>query len=162
MTLAPGKPVRISVLSTPSHLSIVRSAAEKMCELIGFDSDATGAVVLSIDEAMTNIIKHAYNGEEDKIIEIELSVVDCEGIEGLQVLLRDCGRVVDTDQIKSRDLADIRPGGLGVHIMTECMDELEYSHPEGGGTLLKMVKLLSAQLQPHLQKTSNESEGCEK
>ena len=38
------------------------------------------------------------------------------------------------------DLADIRPGGLGVHIMTECMDSVEFAPADGGGTLLTMTK----------------------
>ena len=45
---------------------------------------------------------------------------------------------------RGRDLDDVRPGGLGVHIMTSCMDCLEFRQAEGGGTILTMVKRLSA------------------
>jgi anti-sigma regulatory factor (Ser/Thr protein kinase) len=51
---------------------------------------------------------------------------------------------VDPSSIKSRDLDDLRPGGLGVHIMNSCMDCLEYRRAKGGGTILTMVKRVSS------------------
>jgi len=135
-------PVRLSITSSPRFLPVVRAAVEKMCEVLGFDSPTTGNVVLSADEALTNIIKHAYQGKPDHPIEIEL-VPLAEPDPGLEILMRDYGPTVDPARIKSRDLADIRPGGLGVHIMTQCMDRVEYSQASGGGTLLTMVKRLA-------------------
>ena len=59
----------------------------------------------------------------------------------LSVIVRDYGKVADRSPIHSRDLDDIRPGGLGVHIMHECMDSVEYlPAPQGGGTILVMTK----------------------
>ena len=144
MTFPPDKPVRLHLLSLPAHLPVVRGAIEKICELLGFDSDSVGGIVLSVDEAMTNIIRHAYDGAGDKPIEVELAVLGRSEPEGLKISLRDYGRVVDPATIKSRDLKDVRPGGLGVHIMTECMDVVDYSPAEGGGTLLTMIKKLPA------------------
>ena len=140
MTLAADQPVLFHIRSTPSHLPIVRAAIEKACRLIGFDEAASGAVVLSVDEALTNIIRHAYNNAADQPIEIELSVTGPPGQEVLQISLRDHGTYVEPEEIKSRDLADVRPGGLGVHIMKECMDHVEYRQADGGGTLLVLRK----------------------
>jgi len=134
------KPVRLSILSTPAHLPIVRAALEKMCEAIGFDPEAVGKIILSADEALTNIIKHAYRGADDRPIDIELAPLGEESLRGLRICIRDYGEHVDPSRIRSRDLGDIRPGGLGVHIMTHCMDELEYRPADGGGTVLTMVK----------------------
>ncbi|HUT56473.1 MAG TPA: ATP-binding protein [Phycisphaerae bacterium] len=136
----PIQPVRLCIRSSPLHLPMVRAAVEKMCEALGFDSDSAGSVVLSTDEALTNIIKHAYKGADDKPIEIELGPVNESGQQALRICMRDYGIAVDPARIKSRDLKDVRPGGLGVHIMSECMDSVEYRHAEGGGTLLVMVK----------------------
>ena len=58
-------------------------------------------------------------------------------------LLRDYGKVVDPAEICSRDLEDVRPGGLGVHIIKECMDSMEYCPAEGGGTVLILTKALA-------------------
>ena len=152
MKLVPRQPVKVSILSCPSHLPVVRAAVEKMCELLGFDSDTAGAVVLSMDEALTNIIKHAYDGAIDKPIDVELIPTGRDQPAGLEIRLLDRGRQIDPDKIKSRDLTNVRPGGLGVHIITECMDVVEFSNRDRGGTMLRLVK----NLQPTEPKESKE------
>ena len=62
--------------------------------------------------------------------------------------LRDYGPAVDPSEIKSRDLADIRPGGLGVHIMNKCMDSVEYQQADGGGMMLIMTKNIPSEKEP--------------
>ncbi|GAH69800.1 unnamed protein product, partial [marine sediment metagenome] len=49
----------------------MRATLGKLCELVGFDRETAGAIILSVDEALTNIIKHAYGGVEDGVIDIE-------------------------------------------------------------------------------------------
>ena len=58
--------------------------------------------------------------------------------------LRDYGTKCDPDCIKGRDLDDVRPGGLGVHIIREIMDEVTYDTGHEVGTELKMTKFLKA------------------
>jgi len=141
MTTTLTQPVRMTILSEPLHLPVVRAATEKLCELIGFSAEVAGSVVLCVDEALTNIIRHAYGNAADRPIEIELvPMPGADGASGLEVRLRDYGPAVDPSRIRSRDLDDVRPGGLGVHIMNRCMDEVEYRAAEGGGTLLRLVK----------------------
>lgn len=142
MKLTPDAPIKMQIYSRPQHLPIVRGAVEKMCELLGFDESSCSSVVLSVDEALANIIKHAYLGRPDGKIEIELASADADG-DAIIVRLRDYGRAVDESQIKSRKLEDVRPGGLGVHIINKCMDEIKFEHPEGIGTLLTMRKCRS-------------------
>lgn len=128
--------LRMKILSDPAELGRVRNAVERFALNAGLDEKAAGDVVLALDEALTNIIRHAYKDASDKPIEIEVTRQD----EKLNVVLRDYGRVADRSRIKSRDLDDVRPGGLGVHIMNECMDSVEYVPAEGGGTRLTMKK----------------------
>ncbi len=100
------------------------------------DEDASN-VVLALDEALTNVIRHAYDGQPDQPIDITIVPMDDE----LSVIVRDYGKVADRAKIHSRDLDDVRPGGLGVHIIHECMDSVEYlPAPSGGGTILIMTK----------------------
>ena len=54
--------------------------------------------------------------------------------------IRDHGRSVDPSSIKSRDLDDVRPGGLGVHIMRSVMDRVEYRKRGLTGMELSMTK----------------------
>lgn len=136
------QPVKLSIFSTPKHLGVVRAATEKLCRNLGFGEDSITQIVLSVDEALANVIRHAYDGAEDRPIEIELAPLGSSPAEGVCVRVRDHGRQVDPGTIRPRSLDEIRPGGLGVHIMTECMDSLEYQPAEGGGTVLTMIKRL--------------------
>ena len=136
--------VKLSIASHPKSLPVVRSAAERMAKMEGFSEQDANELALAIDEALANVIKHGYSGQPDKPIDITLSVLrSSTGDPGLCIVVRDNGRQVDPDTIQSRDLDDLRPGGLGVHIIKTVMDEVEYSCPPDGGMQLRMVKYVS-------------------
>lgn len=138
------RPIKLIIHSCPGQLPVVRATLQRVCEMVGFDDDTIGGVVLSVDEALTNVIKHAYSGDREQTIEITMTPFGATRCEGLRIELRDFGRHVPREQIKSRDLNDVRPGGLGVHIISECMDRVDYAAADGGGTLLTLVKNLPA------------------
>ena len=50
---------------------------------------------------------------------------------------------VDPENIKGRNLADIKPGGVGVHIINSVMDEIDFSRAEDCGMQLRMVKYIT-------------------
>lgn len=129
--------LEIEILSDPSELEHVRQEAESFAIQVGMGEVEAGRIVLAIDEALTNIMRHAYEGVSNMPIEITLLLLAGK----LAIVIRDYGQVVHPSAIHSRDLEDIRPGGLGVHIMYECMDEVEFiPAEEGGGTVLTMIK----------------------
>ncbi len=139
----------MTITSNARSLPIVRSAVEKMASLEGFAADDAHELTLAIDEALANVIKHGYNGQPDQPISISLEPVrSADGRAGLSVAVRDRGRQVDPTTIKSRDLAEVRPGGLGVHIIQSVMDEYNYSCPPDGGMLLEMKKYVSKHVAP--------------
>ena len=139
----PDSSIKLSITSTPAHLPVVRAALESVCKLMGFDEPTGGDIVLAVDEALANVIKHAYQGQSDKPIEITLRSIGGDKT-ALKIELRDWGEQAEPAKIKSRELDDVRPGGLGVHIMARCMTEVNYVHAPDGGTLLTMVKTLPA------------------
>jgi anti-sigma regulatory factor (Ser/Thr protein kinase) len=128
----------LEIPSDPAALAEVRRTIETYVRQCGFDEDAAGRVVLAVDEALTNVIRHAYEGATDQPIHITLLPLR----DGVEVIVRDRGRNVHPSAIRSRDLDEVRPGGLGVHIMNECMDRVEFTPAEGGGTELTMQKRL--------------------
>ena len=81
----------------------------------------------------------------DKPVIVDLSEIEnCkDGAGGFEILIRDFGKQVDPALIKGRDLDDIRPGGLGVHIMESVMDQIEYTCAEDSGMKLRMLKYIS-------------------
>ena len=61
----------------------------------------------------------------------------------LQIVIEDEGRQVDSEQIQGRNLDDVKPGGLGLHIMREVMDKCEFEPREGKGMKLTLEKTAS-------------------
>ena len=135
--------MRVCIQSNPSDLPKVRQAVQAAAGAVGFDQDSIARMVLAIDEAITNVIKHAYQGRNDQRVEVCLTRVRESGIDGIQFDIRDFGKQVDPETICGRDLKEVRPGGLGVHIIRSVMDRVIYTPAEGGGMRLRMIKLLT-------------------
>lgn len=133
--------VDLSILSDPKNLAVVRAAADRMARQEGFAPSEVDGIVLAMDEALANVMKHSYEGRKDCDIHIRLEAIVGEDRRvGLQVTLRDYGKQIDPGQIRGRDLEDVRPGGLGVHIIQTVMDDVEYRRLDDGGMQLQMVK----------------------
>ncbi|MBX3395643.1 MAG: ATP-binding protein [Phycisphaerae bacterium] len=136
--------VVLNITSNSRSLPVVRGAVEQLAASEGFSQTEAHGLVLAIDEAIANVIKHGYGGVADQPITITLSGIRTDlGRRGIAIEVRDKGRQVDPQSICGRDLDDVRPGGLGVHIIRAVMDEAEYSCPSDGGMCLRMVKFVT-------------------
>lgn len=133
----------LRIRSEPSELAQVRACVHEKAELIGFDENAIGEIMLAVDEALANVIRHGYGGACDRPIEIRIERTQDGDRPGLVFTIRDFGRQVDPQAIVSRPLDDVRPGGLGVHIIQSVMDEVTYDPAEGGGMRLTMKKTVT-------------------
>ena len=133
--------VRLEIASQPSLLAGARALVSTIAQRCGFDEIQCGQISLAVDEALCNIIKHGYGCREDGRIWISLS--ECQPQSpGIKIVIEDNAQQVDPDGIRSRDLDDIRPGGLGVHIIREIMDEVSYTKRDSQGMRLTLVKRL--------------------
>ena len=110
----------------------------KISERIGFEALETDKLVLAVDEACTNVIRHAYDNCGDGRIVITFTF----GLDNFEIAIRDFGKGADPATFKGRALDQIRPGGLGLHFIRSAVDRVEYDTPPGGGMLLKMIKLM--------------------
>lgn len=131
-------------LNLPGHaqsLIMVRRAVEAAATSCGFAKEQTQDIVLAVDEACQNVVRHAYDGQGVGDIVVDLRREKGEFL----VLIRDFAVAIDPEQIKSRDLDDVRPGGLGVHFIREIMDNMDYlPSPDGQGNLLRLKKQIRA------------------
>jgi anti-sigma regulatory factor (Ser/Thr protein kinase) len=80
---------------------------------------------------------------------------------GIKIVLEDRARQVALEKIKSRDLEDVRPGGLGVFIIAEIMDEVHYEHREGGGMRLTMIRRVPAPGEGDAAEAARAAASCE-
>ena len=71
----------------------------------------------------------------ERVLEVERDA------DRLVFCLKDFAPPVDLSRIKPRELDELRPGGLGTHLIQEVMDSADFvENPPGCGNLLKMVK----------------------
>jgi len=132
--------LEIRIVSQPRYLCVVRAAVSAAIERYGFDEAACARFMLAVDEAVTNVIRHGYDGADDQPIWVRMNPTDREGKPGFTIIIDDQAKQVEPEIIRGRDLEDIRPGGLGVHIIKEVMDEVEYTKRPDGGMRLTMSK----------------------
>ncbi|HED36231.1 MAG TPA: ATP-binding protein [Gammaproteobacteria bacterium] len=133
---------RIHILSKADRLQPLRLFVERLLSGMGCADKDTRETVLAINEACMNVIQHAYHGDNEGEIIIEFYKSDFD----LVVRMTDFSEAADLASIKSRDLDEVRPGGLGVHFISQLMDRVEYRniHTEGSqnkaGNQLEMSK----------------------
>ena len=78
-------------------------------------------VVLAIAEAAQNIVKHAYSGEPTgDTMRVEISFKENQ----LKIDLYDKGKPAIPQNIKPRQIDDVKPGGLGTFFIGQIMDEV--------------------------------------
>jgi anti-sigma regulatory factor (Ser/Thr protein kinase) len=137
--------LRLELRSNPEMLCVVRGAMAKLAETVGFSNADSRAVVLAVDEALTNIIRHAYGGEGERPIFAELRHVEVERDgqpkQALEITLEDEGSEVDHEKLCGRPLEEVRPGGLGLHFIRESMDTVEFRRIQGRNQL-RLVKFV--------------------
>jgi serine/threonine-protein kinase RsbW len=139
--------LRLELPSDPSLLCAVRGAVERLAESFGFSDAECRAVTRAVDEALTNIIRHAYGGRADRPIEMFFRSVHGQGnhkaADGIEILLCDRGPAIQPDKMCLRALDEVKPGGLGLHFIQQSMDIVEYKRAKGTNRL-RLVKYVRA------------------
>ncbi len=136
--------LEIRIAANPAYLCIIRTVSKMMAQLGGLAEKEIDSVVLATEEALTNVIRHGYGGPCTAPIVVRLEIVAGRADQAgkLEITIRDFGRQVDPECIKSRNLDDVKPGGLGVHIIQSLMDDAEYTCHAEGGMQLRMSKMI--------------------
>jgi len=115
-----------TVNASTQNLSDIRKFVSKHALKHGFSSEQIADIRLAVDEATTNIIKHAYKNDHNQELTIHLEFDD----EKLSVTLTDQGIAFDLKKYKSPDIKKQiekkRRGGMGIHLMKSLMDEVSY------------------------------------
>jgi serine/threonine-protein kinase RsbW len=131
----------LKVDSSLENLSIISDFITKVMRQIGAKGKNISEVQLAVDEACTNVIRHAYSERKD-IITVALEIVD----EDLIVTITDRGKPFEPSSIPPPDLeSDVgerKIGGLGIYFMRKLMDEVSYSFDTEEGNKLTMRKHL--------------------
>ena len=125
--------------ASSEQLCHVRQLVRDVLHAQGCGSDYVDTTVLAVDEATCNIMRHGYCGNTSGDIILQI------GRSGdiLTFRLIDYSPPVETCKVKSRDLDEVRPGGLGVYLIQRIMDTMQFEEPpEGAGNMLVMTRKL--------------------
>jgi len=132
--------IQVDIPSRPDRLKLVRNTVTQVGELCEYDRDVIYDLVIAIDEALQNVIRHAYGNSPNGEIKITISRTKKKFV----VHILDYADSINVKKVKPRDLNDIKPGGLGTHFIHEVMDEVVFlPTPNERGNLLRMVKQIT-------------------
>jgi len=132
----------IVISSSTDNLSLVRSFIEFHGRELKLENKEIAHISLAVDEACTNIIKHAYKDSKNGKIKIKIDKKKNK----LSVKLTDKGSHFDPSIIPDPNVEESQKmkkgGGLGMFLMKKIMDEVEYS-AKGKGNELILIKYIA-------------------
>lgn len=135
-----GRKCKLTVPGRFEYLAAIADfISEAGCEA-NFAQDTIFHVQMAVDEACSNIIEHAYRGQDQG--EIKLSS-ECQEGEWI-ITIQDTGRPFDPCAVPKPNLNikvdDIKTGGLGLYFIHQLMDNVEFTFDDKKGNRLRMVK----------------------
>ena len=124
---------RLVIPSQTRYLNLVTGLAKRAALVAGMDDATAAKVSIAVDEAVTNVILHAYHGEGEHSVELELRFT----AEALEIHILHTGQGIRQDQVVLPDPKEYvkrpRKGGLGLLLMSRFMDEVRFQEDGGSG-----------------------------
>jgi serine/threonine-protein kinase RsbW len=128
---------KVEFSSHTANLALLRRFVREFLKNYPFSEKERMLMVLGVDEACTNVIRYAYRLRDDQLISLRM-----EGLRKcVRMRLRDYGEKVFPDQMKGRSHDLIKPGGLGLHLIRNAFDRVDYIQKRRG-TELVLIKNL--------------------
>jgi anti-sigma regulatory factor (Ser/Thr protein kinase) len=126
------KKQKVEFSSHTANLALMRNCVRQFLNGYPFSEKERLLMVLGVDEACTNVIRYAYRLRDDQLISLHM-----EGLRKcVRVRLRDYGEQVLPHQMKGRSHDMIKPGGLGLFLIRNAFDEVDYIHKRRGTELV--------------------------
>ncbi len=130
----------LKVKSRTENLSSIRDFVSSAASEVNISKDVIENIILAVDEACTNIIKHAYKYSPDGEIIIKIKPSKSK----FEIKILDYGLTFEPDKIPEPDLQKYyrqrRVGGLGIYLMRTLMDEVKFSTVPGKYNEVSLVK----------------------
>lgn len=125
------------------NVGLAGAAVRGVCLLAGCGPQEADLLQLAVVEALNNAIEHAYRGRPGQLVEVRLS------LDGGRLLVEvsDHGQPMSDPrprppEFDAQDLSTLPEGGLGLFLIHQIMDQVQYRSRQGRNTL-KMTKKLA-------------------
>ena len=113
---------KLEFTSHTANLALMRNFLRKFLARHPFSEKQRTLMVLGVDEACTNVIRHAYDLRDDQPIALSVEALStC-----VRMRLRDYGEQTPADQMRGRAHNQVKPGGLGLHLIRNAFDKVDY------------------------------------
>ena len=131
-------PLHLTAATRPEGLEQIRKLVKKSAGIIRLQENVTASLILAVDEVFSNIIRHGYKKDLNR--QIELSIV-LEN-KNFQIEIIDDGVSFDLSAAQPKNPNDLQPGGLGIYIIKQVMDEIKYSTDDSGRNKTTLIKFV--------------------
>ncbi|HEY4644638.1 MAG TPA: ATP-binding protein [Bacteroidota bacterium] len=134
--------LELQVESRTEKLTRVREFVSRAARKFGFGEDDVSKIALAVDEACTNIIKHAYNFDPDRLIHLSILINEAR----FEVVITDDGRKFDPELFQIRNMTEYvkqyKRSGFGMYLMKSLVDKVEYTIKPGARNEVRLTKYL--------------------
>jgi serine/threonine-protein kinase RsbW len=134
--------VKLDLATRFEMLDVVQTVLTQVCKIVGFDEENTHNLVVAVRESVVNAMKHGNAQDESKRVQILFILQD----ESLEVQVQDEGEGFEPQEVPNPLAPEnlLKAYGRGIFFMRQFMDEVSYSFPSKGGTVVRMLKRLPA------------------
>jgi PAS domain S-box-containing protein len=142
------KHAEIEIHSTLQDLRRARAFVREACQAAQpglLDEDDVAGIELAVNEAASNVIKHAYHGRADQPIQLEIDIFP----ERVSVRLHHLGDSFDPATAPLPAFDGSRESGFGLYLMARTVDEVQYSRDDRGRNCIALVKTRKRDSQGH-------------
>ena len=113
---------KLEFTSHTANLALMRNFVRKFLSRHPFSEKQRTLMVLGVDEACTNVIRHAYDLRDDQPIALSVEALStC-----VRMRLRDYGEQTPANEMCGRAHNQVKPGGLGLHLIRNAFDKVDY------------------------------------
>lgn len=127
------------------QVPLVKEFIETRLKKLKVDEPASRDIILAADEAVTNIILHAYRNRESRVGD-EITVNIETDKNEIRIIFTDRGSSFDINKAPPPDinlnLAGKRRGGFGLFLMKSLMDKIKY-RPEKNCNITTLIKKIT-------------------
>lgn len=147
--------ITVRVRSDPVLLCSVRGMVAAYFKRLGLEEQRIEEIVLAVDEACANAMRHSYAGKTGEVVEVELAVRG----RFAEIIVQDSGIPADPERVAPKQpvpvqAEEVGPGGLGLPLMYRVFDEVEFCPGERQGNRVRMRLRM-----PRAGKAKRKSEG---
>ncbi len=147
---------RLVIPNDTKYLNTVRDFVVEVVANSAFPKIDMGRIVLAVDEAVTNIIEHAYSNRREGEVDIQLELQ--ANATKFECVIHDSGIHFNPELVSNPDMEDHvaagRKNGLGIFLMRQIMDKVDYEFEEGVVNRLRLIKYVTPEDRENDKKNS--------